>query len=412
MEFIGFILFLVFINFVWRLIVSGGSAAVNAARGQGSFSENMTLQWQGMGELEVRKMPFTAGEDGEGPRGIAIEVRGLIPVVRPTNLGFVTSVVDVTNGTESHPVLSELEMFQEHYSPAYQHRQEAGRIEPNQGFVSWARVGVVFPDLLYPPQGGRRKLAILVRLVDMSNMPPIELGFSVADHPGMVAARSLDYIFDYSGKGYLEAAENRDEARALAIRLGMAIAVADGSLDASEGNVIKEWITRLISPYGADKREELKGLYNDALRSAFAAAKAGELTLSDVTSRLNEIADEPQKYEAIELCFDVMAADGTAEESEMETIRRIAGALNLDYGEIENLRDKKLLTLNVGVGDQASLETMIGIGEGWSREEIKAHIRTEYAKWNDRLNNLPEGQERDNAQRMLDMLSEARKKYA
>jgi uncharacterized tellurite resistance protein B-like protein len=368
-----------------------------------------------MGPLEIRKVDFRAGEDGDGPKGIGLEVRGLIPVNRPLNLGFITSVIDVTNDDDSEPVLSALDSFQESDSPAYQHVQDGMSISPDQGFTDWVQVGSVFPELLIPAFGGTRKLMIITRLVDIGNMPSINLGFgptAPAEHSGLIAFRSVHYEFHYQGKGFKDAAEHRDEARALAVRLGMAVAIADGSLDDSEGNVIKGWVTKTIEPFGGSKKEELKALYNDAMRNAFADAKAGELSLSQVTTRLNEIAEEPQKYEAIELCFDVMAADGVADEAELDSIRRIAEALELDVKEMETLRDKKLIELDVGLGHQATPEAIIGIQGDWSPDQIKTHIRKEFAKWNDRLNNLPEGQERENAQRMLDMLSEARKKYA
>jgi len=40
-----------------------------------------------------------------------------------------------------------------------------------------------------------------------------------------------------------------------------------------------------------------------------------------------------------------------------------------------------------------------------------SHLREEFNKWNNRLNTLPEGVERDNAQQMLGLISDARKKY-
>lgn len=412
MEFLGILLVLFIISVVWRLIVSGGAAAVSAAQGKGTFSENMSLRLQGMGQLEIRKMDFRAGEGEDGPHGVGLELRGLMPVARRTRLGFVTSVLDVTEEGNPQPVLASIDMFQEPESTAYYQFQEAGEVGPDEGFPSWVRVGNVFPELLYPAYGGRRRLAFVIRLVDLGNLPPIQLGFGDGDHPGILATLHVDYELDHEGKGYLDAAEHRDEARALAIRLAMAVAIADGTLDESEGNVIKRWVTKMIAAFDDPKRNELKSIYNDAMRDAFAAAKAGELSLSEVTGRLNEIAEEPQKYEAIELCFDVMAADGVADEAELTSIRRMAEALQLDYQEVENLRDKKLITLDVALEHQATLETIIGIEDGWDRDRIKTHIRVAYAKWNDRLNNLPEGQERENAQRMLDMLSEARKKYA
>ena len=47
-----------------------------------------------------------------------------------------------------------------------------------------------------------------------------------------------------------------------------------------------------------------------------------------------------------------------------------------------------------------------------SREKIKKYLAVEFAKWNNRLNTLVEGQERENAQKMLDLIAEGRKKYA
>jgi uncharacterized tellurite resistance protein B-like protein len=412
MEIIGVILLIVAINVVWRLIVSGGTAAVQTVQGKGSFGENMSAQRQGMGPLEMRKVDFQAGDEGEGPHGIALEIRGLIPVSKRTKLAFVTSVIDMTDSDNPYFVLSEIEHFQEPDSTAYQFHQDGAEISPDQGFVGWTRAGVVFPELLYPAHSGARNLAFVMRLVDLDRMPAINLGFCDSDHPGVVASLYVHHELEYDGTGFSEAAEHRDEARTLSIRLGVAIAFADGSLDESEGNVIKEWVQRVISPFEGERREELKELYNNAMRSAYADARAGELTLSEATNRMNEIAEEPQKYEAIELCFDVMAADGLADETEMDSIRRIAEALDLNYEEIESLRDKTLIELDVDIDHQASLETIVGIQEDWSQEQTKVYIRTEFAKWNDRLNNLPEGQERDNAQRMLEMLSEARKKYA
>jgi hypothetical protein len=37
---------------------------------------------------------------------------------------------------------------------------------------------------------------------------------------------------------------------------------------------------------------------------------------------------------------------------------------------------------------------------------------SQYGKWNGRLNSLSEGIERENAQKMLDLIAEARKKYS
>ena len=191
----------------------------------------------------------------------------------------------------------------------------------------------------------------------------------------------------------------------------MVVAMADGTLDDSEGNTLKQWVIKEIEHHGKEKQKVLKKLYNDAMREAYIEAREGELTLSDLTYRLNEIGDKTTKYEAIELCMEVMAADGVADASELNIIKKIAQSLGLDMDEVEKLRDQKIIGLNADVTDHASIEEILDIDPNLSIDQIKKRLRTEFQKWNNRLNTLPEGEERQNAQLMLDRIADARKKY-
>ena len=89
----------------------------------------------------------------------------------------------------------------------------------------------------------------------------------------------------------------------------------------------------------------------------------------------------------------------------------VAESLELDLDEINKMRDQKIVTLDSKATKHASIEDILGIGSDWDKEQIKKHLRNEFMKWNNRLNTLSEGEERNNAQRMLDTISEARKKY-
>jgi len=386
------------------------SAAGKAAVGKGSFSENMELAFQGMNPMTPRFVDAHLGENGEGPPYKAIEVKGLFPVKSPKRVAFITSVMDKTDG-ESVPVLSAIEAFQEPGSVAYQHITEVGDVSPDQGFVSWVRVGAVIPDLLITPTSGRRKFSAVLRLVNMDRMPSIELGMHDKSDVGLLWIHMLDFEHTVEEKGYLEAAEHRDEARALSVRIGMAVAMADGSLDDVEGTVLKNWIVKMIAPFSGEKRDHLKGVYNEAMSHAYDAAKSGDLSLSVLTEKLNDIAEKSIRYETIELCFDVMAADGVADAEEMKVIRKVAEALELDFDEIEKIRDQKIIGLDTSVSKQSSVEDLLGIEADWEVDRIKKHLRIEFQKWNNRLNALEEGGERDNAQSMLDMIANARKKY-
>lgn len=399
---------------IFQFVVSAGArtvgAAAKAAVGKGSFSDNMELAFQGMAPMTARLADAKIGENGEGQPYKAIEVKGLFPVKSSKRVGFIISVMDKTDG-ELEPVLSAIEAFQEPGSVAYQHVTEVGNVSPDQGFVAWSQVGAVIPGLLTTPNSGRRKLTAILRLVDMDRMPSIEGGLHDQDDPGILWINMLDFEHTVEGKGYLEAAEHRDEARALSVCIGMAVAMADGSLDDAEGAVLKEWIVRMIAPFSGEKRDRLKGVYNEAMSDAYDFAKSGDLSLSVLTEKLNDIAEKSIRYETIELCFDVMAADGVADAEEMKVIRKVAEALELDFDEIEKIRDQKIIGLDTSVAQQSSVEDLLGIEADWETERIKRYLRMEFQKWNNRLNALEEGGERDNAQRMLDMIADARKNY-
>lgn len=404
--FIGIVIF----NLVWRAFFKAAGAVGNTLVGKGSLKENMEFSFKGMQPFEFKLEDVHLNEDGTGPKLKAVMGKGLFPLEYDANIAVVTSVFDETGG-ELEPVISALDSFQEPDSVAYQAKNDIGYAKSGTGFIKWVRLGVAIPDLIEPPYSGKRKMLVVVRVVDLDNPPHIEHGFHQTDD-GIIFQRSLRFEHEFTEKGYIEASEHKEESVALSLKIGMAVAMADGSLDDSEGDVLKHWIVKSIAPFKDEKKDRLKGLYNEALRESYAQALDGKLSLSQLTDSLNDMGDKTGKYEALELCFEVMAADGVADPEEIKLIHKVADALSLDMKEVEAMRDQKILGLKTNVSDNASIEVMLGIDGAWSHDQIKRHLRTEFQKWNNRLNTLPEGEEKDNAQLMLHQISEARKKYA
>jgi uncharacterized tellurite resistance protein B-like protein len=83
-------------------------------------------------------------------------------------------------------------------------------------------------------------------------------------------------------------------------------------------------------------------------------AKNGALNLGELTRELNEIAEQATRYETIELCFDVMAADGVVEAEEIKVINKVADALDLDFEQIEKMREQTIVSLGANIDSQAS----------------------------------------------------------
>lgn len=377
---------------------SDTSSSDNNARDIGAF------------EVRLRDARFDENDD-DSPRVKVIECKGLIPVQRKSHIGFITSILDISSD-DPEPVLCALEIFQEEDNIVFQHQVEVGETTPNEGFIKWVRLGVIPIELIQPPYSGKRDLVAILRMVDLSDPPSITHGFCETEHSGLLWQHTLTFSKLFEEKGYSEAAEHRDEAMAISLKIGVAVAMADGNLDDKEGDALKEWVLRAIEPFSDEKQQVLKKLYNEAMKDAYADARNNNLSLSDMTSRLNEIGEKTTKYEALELCFDVMAADGVADKEEIRIIRKISEALELDVDEINKMRDQKIIGLDASVSDHASIEELLGIELDWGKEQTKKYLRSEFQKWNNRINTLSEGEERDNAQRMLDLIAEARKKYA
>ena len=116
------------------------------------------------------------------------------------------------------------------------------------------------------------------------------------------------------------------------------------------------------------------------------------------------------KYDTVELCYEVMGADGVADPEEIKTINNISKSLNLDANELEKMRDKQMMNISSDIS-VSSLEETLGIDPTWSKEKIKTFLINEFQKWNGRINSVSDENERKNIQSRLDDIAKLRKKY-
>ena len=119
----------------------------------------------------------------------------------------------------------------------------------------------------------------------------------------------------------------------------------------------------------------------------------------------------PIKYELIELCMDVMKADGVADPSEMRELKRVANMIGLEEGRYSALLDKRLADVEtIDVSNTESLASILGITSSMSKEEIRKHLTKEYRKWKSRVSHDDE-EIRNRATKMIEHIAEARKQY-
>lgn len=354
-------------------------------------------------------------KDGGSIEVIRVLAAGPFPVRWDRRVEFVTSVFDVTGG-EPAVVLAHLESAQEPSSIVFQDRRDGTVLRSGYGFTDWVPVGFVLPAVLQPPRSGVRKITVVFRILDVEHQPDVELGYCDSQHPGFIWSESHNLPLTFEGKGYLDVSEHEREGRVLALKVGVAVAMADGTLAPEEGKELKRWAEKSIHHLKGKTRDEQRDELNAALSEAFAKAKSGALSLAPLLARLNEVGNDASKYDALDLCFDIMAADGVATHDEMRKLEDIANGLGLDFSEFNALRDKKLLKVGGAVeasgGTSVSAEQLLGVDPSWDSARVREHLKAEFRKWNNRLSTLAAGPERDNAQKVLDAIAEVRKRHA
>ena len=188
--------------------------------------------------------------------------------------------------------------------------------------------------------------------------------------------------------------------------------MADGSFDATEGNEIKKWIKEIVDSSLDSKKDEIKNRLNNALEEGYKDLKENKIDVKKLCSEIINIGDKAYKYDLLELCLDVMAADGEADKNELKVISEISTMIGVDYDEVNKLKDQRLIKLDPEALSDSGLEDILGIDPDWDNETIKKHLMQLFNKYNGRLNQVSEGPERKNAQIMIDKIAEARQKYS
>ena len=310
------------------------------------------------------------------------------------------------------PVISTLEVVSEESSRVFEHTVSIGNMN-GKYWVDWGQVSALIPETLIGPHKGKRELELSCFVWYEGLKPKFVQGVLAGESTnGFINQVNHEFDLELENTGYLEVDSERLEVQKASIMLGVSIAMADGTLDKSEGNEIKTWIKGIIDSTPKSEQQNVKETLNQALEDAFNDAKSGKIDIAVVCQSIKDIGSKADKFDLVELCLDVMAADGEADKEELKQISQIAKMIGVDYEEIKKMKDKRLIKLDPNATSNASPEETLGIDPEWDKEKIKKHILSQYSKWNGRLNSLPEGTERENAQKMLDLIAEARSKYS
>ncbi len=286
-------------------------------------------------------------DDGDELESYDVEFKGAYPVKFDTEVDIIATIHDDFDDAY-HPMISLLDNYQEKDSVAFLYRAEVGTVGIGDGYSDWTPGVTVFPELLVPPHSGKRNLSLHVYVVDRAYDVEFDHG-RCSDSDAILWFEKIEFSYHYTTDGYEDESDEKSDAMALSLKVAMAVAMADGSLDEEESEVIKNWISKAIAPLSEDKANRAKQVYIQAMEEAYSDCLDKTLELETLTSKLGEVSDKQFKYEAVDLCFEVMEADGVIEKEELEVIEEVVTGLNLTMAEVQRFRgdskeDKKALS--------------------------------------------------------------------
>jgi hypothetical protein len=217
---------------------------------------------------------------------------------------------------------------------------------------------------------------------------------------------------NFDGVGYVDADENSEIAQTLALKLAVSLAMVDGELHESEGFAIKNWIQKYVEDFEGSRREQVKSTMNGTLEGAYREATTTGIDREPLLLELAEIGTKIDHYETLELLMDIMAADDEAHADELAFVNHVGSELGISTQEIQRMKDLRFIDNDQMVITENNAEQVLGIDpDTMSRAEICQKLEQEFLTWNSRIQSLDTLEERETAQNMLNLISQAQIKY-
>jgi len=340
-----------------------------------------------------------------------IETQGLLPNRYKMNLQGALYLYD---DRSSLPFLSNFSQTDESESSrVFRRNINLGVRDTGLLFPNWVLISNYALEGIQHPYSGDRKVRFEVIYFDAKAPVIFKNGHIAQGKENILHLSETSKILSFEEAGYMDAIDNEEKCKPLMVAISMSMALCDGSLDKTEGVVIKSWIKKEIDYVDDEKKDDLKKQLNDSLESSYKEILATGNANSSIKA-FNKIATKDIKYQLIQLCLDVLSADGVADEKELKHLEKLTDQLGLSFETVKKMKDKMLVKINtnpISKSHSASDESIVGLSNGLSDEEALKFIKTEYRKWNGRLNTVSAGTERENAQLILDALGRLRKKY-
>ena len=324
---------------------------------------------------------------------LVVEIRGTVEAPQEACATKVSiSVSDVTDGRrDPEPVYRRVKGRRPQELSSFSVHADMGKLPRKITVLSdWVCVGRIDPRWLLTARQGLRCLAFSASVLSR------ETGQELA---------CAHCYFDQEIRqfGYIELEENAERTKMLAVPLAFAVCAADNNLADCQVDLIKNWARSNIDT--AVVTQSAKKKLEKALKQAMGFFREGHrLDVRQICEELVEIASMAERYDILELCMRVAAADGCVHAEEVELLKDLAIWLEVDSERFHEMADA---LLPVSMHEVEDLEFILGVNSNMSAEEARQRLNREYRKWNARVTS-PDAEVKEQADHMLNLIAEAR----
>jgi TPR repeat protein len=196
----------------------------------------------------------------------------------------------------------------------------------------------------------------------------------------------------------------------LTVSIASLMAHADHRIVPNESKVIKKWRDQALERVGANvnSNAQLKRGFN-ASTQLLKAGHFKDRFIDNVCGIFESSSVQREKNAMLELCFQVMVADNYLHINEAKIINEFSNRCGISRKQLNDYRDKLILEERLVFDATVPLDVFYGINFSEDVESSKKFLMDEFRKWNMRINTLGP-MKREGAQRMIDRISDARKR--
>ena len=324
---------------------------------------------------------------------IEIQLRGHLS--NPAE-GPVTFNIRLNTGKDNEPVISRIAAHTDGESPFFNYTTDP--FTPpfaDTVWKDWWTIVAVQVEALVPARGGNQLLNVGLLALSRSSNDPL-------DFVETTTHLRLDTT------GWREKGENEKKLQELTIEIAMALSAIDGTIDKREKSIIQAFCKREIASYPTEFQAGHKERLNQVLKSSLQRTKSGsgQESLTQLLDKIVSIADHGECLAILELCMDIVGADGKVDASETTFLAELRDHLKISAEEYRSVFGQR-----IGANtdqDAESLRSMLGIEASMPNEAVRKIIMEESRVWLGLLGSS-DAEKRAKAEQRVAMLAKLKK---